>query len=225
MRDHDARQREVPPDETAAQPLGRADWIEAALVLLAAEGVEAVRITRLAERLGVTRGSFYWHFKHRDDLLAALIKAWEKRNTGAMIEAIADKDDLIDAVLALFELWMADEPFAPRLDAAMRDWARRSDKVSRTVERADNKRLKAIARAFEAAGFEPTEAFIRARILYFTQVGYYALDVHETLAKRTSYAAAYIKGFTGLELDPERAARNRRHLLQMRRSAQEKSSI
>lgn len=194
----------------SAVTLGRADWIGAALEILADDGIEAVRITLLATRLGVTRGSFYWHFKDRDDLLSALIAAWERRNTKALIDALEASGDLIGAVLAVFEIWTRDEPFAPRLDAAMREWARRSPAVRRVVERADETRLKAIARAFERAGFAKTEAFIRARILYFTQVGYYALDVRESLARRIGYVEAYIKGFTGLDLDPARAAVYRR---------------
>ena len=190
--------------------LGRADWVVAALEILANEGIEAVRITRLAADLGVTRGSFYWHFKDRDDLLAALIEAWEARNTSALIEALEASTDLIDAVLAIFEIWMTDEPFAPKLDAALRDWARRDPAVRRVVERADEKRLKAIARGFERAGFAKTEAFIRARILYFTQVGYYALEVRESLARRIGYVEAYSKGFTGLELAPARVAAYRK---------------
>ena len=88
----------------------------------------------------------------------------------------------------------------------MRDWARRSDKVKRAVARADDKRVKAVAGAFEKAEFAPQEAFIRARILYFTQVGYYALEVRESLAERLGYAESYIKGFTGLDLEPLSAA-------------------
>ena len=200
-------------NEDDSVPLGRADWIGAALDLLVAEGVEAVRITRLATALGVTRGSFYWHFKDRADLLAALVAAWEAGNTKALIDALEQADDLIGAVLAIFEIWMRDEPFAPQLDAAMRDWARRSDRVKRAVARADDKRVKAIAGAFEKAGFAPQDAFIRARILYFTQVGYYALEVRESLAERVGYAKSYIKGFTGLDLEPARVRAFRRRLL------------
>jgi AcrR family transcriptional regulator len=206
--------------------LGRADWIEAALEILADDGVEAVRITRLAARLDVTRGSFYWHFKDRDDLLSALIAAWERRNTKALIGALEASEDLIGAVLAVFEIWMRDEPFAPRLDAAMREWARRSPAVRRVVERADETRVKAISRAFERAGFATTEAFIRARILYFTQVGYYALEVRESLARRIGYVEAYIKGFTGLDLNPARAAVYRRRFHRaVRRGAEEGKKI
>jgi AcrR family transcriptional regulator len=72
-------------------PLSRGDWVAVALGILADEGIEAVRITRLAVDLGVTRGSFYWHFKDRDDLLAALIAAWEARNTKALIDTLCSR--------------------------------------------------------------------------------------------------------------------------------------
>lgn len=80
--------------------LGRADWIKAALKLLVAEGESAVRITRLSEALGVTRGSFYWHFKDRADLLDALLETWERRNTLAIVTAVEEASDLAAAVLS-----------------------------------------------------------------------------------------------------------------------------
>lgn len=196
-----------------ARRLTRADWIAAALKLLAEEGIEAVRVTSLAAGLGVTRGSFYWHFKSRDDLLRALIASWERTNTKALVEAVDACENVVESVLALFETWMKAEPFAPRLDSAMRDWARSSKATKKAVERADEKRLRAIAASFERSGFEPREAFIRARILYFTQVGYYTLGVREHLAERVGLSDLYVKGFTGLELEPSiREAYSRRLL-------------
>ncbi len=197
----------------AGQTLGRGDWIEAALKLLMDEGESAVRITRLAEALGVTRGGFYWHFKDRADLLDALLQTWSNMNTKGMVEAVQEADDLTSAVLDLFAVWIDRRRFDPRLDSALREWARRSEKVKRAVKKADDRRVEALARAFERAGFEPTEALIRARILYFTQVGYYALDLRETLVKRLGFLEAYFLGFTGEALDPKRAeAFRRRHL-------------
>jgi AcrR family transcriptional regulator len=182
--------------------LTRDDWIAAAAGLLAEKGIDAVRITSLSESLAVTRGSFYWHFKDRDDLLKALIRTWEETNTRALVQAVEASGTVVESVLALFETWMKAEPFAPRLDAAMRDWARRSAPIKKVVERADARRLKSIAASFERSGFEPREAFIRARILYFTQVGYYTLGVREDLADRVGFADLYVKAFTGLDLDP-----------------------
>jgi AcrR family transcriptional regulator len=186
--------------------LGREDWIEAAIGLLASRGVGAVKITQLAENLGVTRGSFYWHFKDREDLLAALIKAWDKRNTKALVSAVEGSTDLVEGVLAIFECWLRAEPFAPRLDAALRDWGHHEDEVRRKVKRADRKRVKAIAGVFERGGFAPQEAVIRARILYYTQVGYYALEEEESMAQRNKNLASYFKAFTGRDLDAARVA-------------------
>src|SRR5579863_5677371 len=65
----------------ARQSLGREDWIAAARAELIAAGVNAVKVGRLARRLRVTRGSFYWHFKSHEDLLHELLRSWEKTNT------------------------------------------------------------------------------------------------------------------------------------------------
>lgn len=195
-----------PPDQVApaalARSLGRDDWIDQGLALLLQEGVDAVRITRLAEALDVTRGSFYWHFKDRDDLLGALIGRWEGRNTRALIDAVGTHDDLTRGILSLFEAWLDRSRFDPRLDSAVRDWARRADAVRDAVERADHTRIEAIAALFVRAGFDAHEAAIRARIIYFTQVGYYALGIEETLVQRFSHLEPYFVGFTGRKLDP-----------------------
>jgi AcrR family transcriptional regulator len=214
MTDSLAEPREPRDDEATAEPrLGRADWIAAALELLIEEGVDAVRITRLAEALAVTRGSFYWHFKDRDDLLAALIARWRRRNTAAVVSAVRDAADLADGILRLFDAWIDPARFDPRLDSALRDWARRAPAVRAAVERADGERVAAIAALFERAGQANPMAFIRARVIYFGQVGYYALGIDEPMAERLGYLESYYRAFTGESLDPEVAAAYRaRHL-------------
>ena len=207
----------LPSEEAApaapARALGRDDWIDQGLALLLQEGVASVRITRLAEALDVTRGSFYWHFKDRDDLLGALIERWENRNTRALVDAVGSHVDLTRGILSLFEVWLDRSRFDPRLDSAVRDWARRSDAVRDAVERADQSRIEAIAALFVRTGFEAHEAFIRARIIYFTQVGYYALGIEETLVQRFSHLEPYFKGFTGRKLDPAAAKAYREKFL------------
>ena len=195
------------------RPMRREDWIEAGLGLLVSKGVDAVRITRLADTLGVTRGSFYWHFKDRDDLLEELIGRWLRANTAAITAAADGALDLTSGILALFETWLEAERFDPRLDSAMRDWARRSAKVRAAVQAADDERVRAIADLFARNGYADTDAFIRARIIYFTQVGYYALGIREPMAKRFHYLEAYFEGFSGQTLDPNIAAAYRaKHL-------------
>ncbi len=192
--------------------LGRTDWVGAALSILVMEGVDAVKITRLAEALSVTRGSFYWHFRDRQDLLDELIAHWEMTNTKELLEVLDRSYDLTSGILAIFDLWIDKDRFDSGLESALRDWARASPPVRAAVARADERRVLAIADLFRRDGFEETEAFIRARILYFAQIGYYALQIEESFAERMSYLEAYFRGFTGFSIDPSiaEAYRNRR---------------
>ncbi|KLK90088.1 hypothetical protein AA309_27675 [Microvirga vignae] len=200
-------------DDEAARRLGRSDWLATAVQIFLSEGIEAVRITRLADALSVTRGSFYWHFKDRDDLLDGLIAFWSQKNTAAILSAIEGAGTLLDGILAIFDAWIDPGRFDPRLDQAMRDWARRSDAVRSAVAEADDIRVRAIEALFARFGYGSPEAFIRARIFYFTQIGYYALSLEEPLAQRLSYLEAYYETFTGVPMDSEAAAAYRsKHL-------------
>ncbi|MDX1710365.1 MAG: TetR/AcrR family transcriptional regulator [Rhodovibrionaceae bacterium] len=193
-------------DESKRQAqLTRDDWIEAALEVLVGEGVGAVQITSLAKKLNVTRGSFYWHFTGREELLGSLLKEWHARNTGVMLSALAHAGSLEEGILDLFAVWVDHKRFDPALDQAVRDWARRSQGVRDVVAEEDESRVSAIAAFFERNGFAATEAFIRARVLYFTQVSYYALGVEEPMTERVSYLEAYFRCFTGREIDPAAA--------------------
>ncbi len=191
-------------DESQRQ-LKRSDWIKSALEILMADGVDAVQITTLAKSLSVTRGSFYWHFENREALLGALIAEWRAKNSGTMAETLKKSTSLQDAILDMFAVWVDHDKFDPSLDQAVRDWARRSRDVRSIVEKEDENRVAAIAAMFERFGFETIEAFIRARVIYFTQLSYYALNIDEPLTKRASYLSAYYRCFTGKEID-DRAA-------------------
>ena len=200
--------------QAAAEPrLGRGDWIDAALETLLTMGVEALRITRLADELSVTRGSFYWHFKDRGDLLDALVDRWRAKNTAAVIEAVETASSLADGILGLFDAWIDPDRFDPRLDAALRDWARRAPDIRQAVEAADRIRLDAVTGLFRRFGYPMPEAFIRARVIYFAQIGYYTLVHDEPMDERFDYLEAYFKSFTGVPLDPDRAAAHRAHHL------------
>lgn len=196
----------VRPD-TPQPRLSAADWVQAGLAMLVEAGIDAVQITALARRLGVTRGSFYWHFDSREALLDALIAEWRARNTGVMVEALEGAETLDDGILALFAVWTDHTRFDADLDQAIRDWARHSDSLRIHLQAEDDARVDTIARFFARQDYEPIEAFIRARILYFTQLSYYALKVTEPLTDRMSYLAAYFRGFTGRDIDPATAAR------------------
>ncbi len=185
--------------------LQRFDWLLAALEIFVAEGIEAVRITRLAENLGVTRGSFYWHFTNRNDLIAALVDYWRDKNTRAIVKSVTGARSLSDGIFRFFDTCVDSNQFDPRLDLAIREWARRSDDIRVQVDTADSDRVQAISEFFTRFGYPMPAAFIRARVIYFAQIGFYALDVKEPLATRVSYTEAYYESFTGKQLKSEEA--------------------
>lgn len=184
--------------------LTRDDWIDAALRLLIDGGVDAIQITVLSRGLGVTRGSFYWHFDSRESLLDALIHQWRSRNTGVIVDAVSKADTLDDGILALFAVWTDHRRFDPALDQAIRNWARYDDALRARLKSEDDARIDAVAAMFQRFDYPQPEAFIRARVICFTQITYYALDVAagETDAQRMSYLGAYFRCFTGRDINP-----------------------
>src|SRR5262249_8469779 len=86
--------------------LDRHAWIDAAYGVLVREGVEQVLVLPLARRLGVTRGSFYWHFKSRGELLEALVELWQRKNTSAVVDAVRrPAKDLPERFLHIARCW------------------------------------------------------------------------------------------------------------------------
>ena len=185
-------------NQAQKQPLlTRDDWIIKALEMLTLQGIHAVQITAISKALDVTRGSFYWHFENREDLLDALISEWRARNTGIMIRVLSQSPNLETGILDLFSVWVDHAQFDPDLDQAIRDWGRNSPDVQKLIQKEDDDRVEAIASFFEKHSYEKTEAFIRARVIYFTQLSFYSLKISEPLEKRLSYLAAYFQCFTG----------------------------
>lgn len=193
--------------------LQRVDWLLKALDIFVAEGIDAVRITRLAEDLGVTRGSFYWHFENREDLISALVSYWKDKNTSAITESVANAANLAEGIFRFFETCIDATLFDPRLDLALREWARRSDSVRNMVDIEDEARIASLSEFFIRFGYAMPEALIRARVLYFSQIGFYALEVRESLATRLSYTGAYFECFTGRQLNPSDAENFRNYIL------------
>jgi AcrR family transcriptional regulator len=190
-----------PRNDYGKPRLSRADWLVAARDALIQEGPVAVKVERLAKRLGVTRGGFYWHFRNRDDLLNSLLKAWQTE-TNVLFEAAlqGNHSDGIGEFLALCRSWVNEDVYSPAYDSAVRDWARSSHAVAKVVKRVDRKRVDIIKRIFLDIGYSEEEAFIRARITYFHQVGYYTLGVGESKAQRRRLLPLYVQALTGKEV-------------------------
>jgi AcrR family transcriptional regulator len=203
-----APQRPAPSGNVKAT---RDDWLDLALSALAVEGVEHVTVLALSERLGVSRSSFYWYFKNRAELLDALLDRWDGLNTRSIvIQAEAPAATVNEAVCNVFRCWVNPAIFSPRLDFAVREWARRSAHVRTALDRSDRVRTKALKALFVRFGYEDEDAFARARVLYTMQIGYYALDLREPIETRLTLTPHYLNAFTGVipterELEPFRA--------------------
>jgi len=154
-------------------PLDANAWVEAAFDALAEGGIDAVRIDPLAKRLGVTRGSFYWHFKDRDTLHQSMLKEWRKRQSYRVATRIESKtsapDERLRQTLAL--------PASPRakraaaIELAIRLWSRRDAEAARAVRHIDRVRLTYYAKLYGEMGYTPAEARKRAFMFYAALMG------------------------------------------------------
>lgn len=200
-------------DNPQAEPLSgnikvtRNDWLNIAMMALISDGVEQVRIKPLAERLGVSRSSFYWYFKSREELLDALVDQWMGLNTGSLVNATREEAPTItSACCNVFRSFIDPERFNTQLDFTIRDWARRDPKLRAKLRASDDQRITALSAMFQRFDYDPLEAETRARMLYYNQIGYNDADLHEPMAERMRFFATYLLGFTGVAPDPQEVA-------------------
>lgn len=150
-------------------PLDAAAWVEAALDMLAEGGIDAVRVDPLAKRLGVTRGSFYWHFTDRAALHTAMLKEWRKRQSyriGSRIESQTPApDERLKQTLALPNSSLRAKR-AGAIELAIRLWARRDAEAAKAVRHIDRVRLNYYARLYGEMGLAPADARKRAFMFY-----------------------------------------------------------
>ena len=165
--------------------LTRDDWIAAARAMLVARGIGAVGVRALAAALQVTPGAFYWQFRNLEALHEALRADWAERNTVPFTRAIAQAGpDGLRQYLAWVRVLVAEDEFDPGYDNAMRDWAHVSARTARILAETEAFRIAQLRGVFGALGFDGHSAEIRARVAYYHQVGYNAMQVHETRAER-----------------------------------------
>lgn len=144
---------------------GAQDWIDAARTALSTQGLDAVRIERLAKQLGITRGSFYWHFPDRDALLERLLEDWRQASTLAIIErlevAAGHPESRLRSLLAIAFRRNERDP-ALVMELAIRQWARSDQRARRTLHEVDRLRLRYFAKLFGEMGFDEESARTRA---------------------------------------------------------------
>ena len=161
--------------------LTRQDWTAAALDALAAGGVAAVTMERLAKTLGATRGSFYWHFKDRDELIEVALEQWERDNTTELIPHAETISDPAERLSYLFRA-VYERPVDP-IEIAL---ARNADEphVVSAVARVTRARLTFLHRIFTELGLPDDEATDRAWLAYAFYVGHHQLGRNAELRER-----------------------------------------
>lgn len=200
---HSGMNQETIPLRAGNIKVTREDWLRLARDVLIDQGVEAVRILSLGQTLGVSRSSFYWYFESRQDLLDQLLQSWRQSNTCHLVERAHRPEPTITAAfLAICECWIDPRLFDPKLDFAIRAWARSQPEIRRAVEEADGERLAALVAMFRRYGYPEPESIVRARVLYLTQIAYFSLEITETMDSRFALVQEYVLSFTGKLASP-----------------------
>src|SRR5881398_2071512 len=143
------------------------DWIKQGLKTLATDGFTALKADPLAKAMGVSRGSFYWHFADLGAFHAAVLKRWREIAAEQIIADVeAASDEPLKALLR--------RTFGARLDLerAVRNWAAFDAAAQSAVRAIDRRRLDYIEELLEKRGLEAATARARAQILYWTFLGF-----------------------------------------------------
>jgi AcrR family transcriptional regulator len=173
-------------------------WLEAAYDSLLESGVDSVKILPLAKRLNLSRTSFYWFFKDREELLSGLISRWREKNTGNIVKQTeAYAETLAEAMLNVFDCWIDRSLFDSQFEFAVRSWALQSPEIQAEVYEADQRRMEAISRMFVRFGYGEEPADVRARTTYLVQIGYISMQSTEDLDLRMKRIPEYIAIYTG----------------------------
>jgi AcrR family transcriptional regulator len=151
-------------------PLQREDWVRAALRRLTSSGVAAVRVEVLARDLGATKGSFYWHFKDRADLLRAVLQWWQDEETDRII-AVTEEETAAHDRLGRFLRLITDMAEAAPVENAIFAWATQETWVAEWVAAVERRRIGYGARLLEDEGFSLEEAAWWSEMVYLTLLG------------------------------------------------------
>ena len=175
--------------------LTRDDWLAEAMELLRERGVGGVRILTLAQRMKVSRGSFYWHFKDLADLLEGMLEWWDREMTDSVIrhtETVSGRDRKRLQALGEFILTSG----MNRYDTAMRAWAQGDQKARAVVARVMQKRLGYVTSLFLEAGFSPSEATARGHLLAVYIMSEGTIHMDESLETRLRLLRRQVRSLT-----------------------------
>jgi AcrR family transcriptional regulator len=142
--------------------LTRDDWLSRALEVLSREGNAKLRIDLLTKSLGITKGSFYWHFKDRADFVKSLAEFWAKHSTDQVIKGVIQSQGAANDRLLNLMVFLYRKDFG-KYDVSMRAWAAQEPEVARIVKNVDKQRFTFVRSLFVELGFKGQELEMRTR--------------------------------------------------------------
>jgi AcrR family transcriptional regulator len=192
------------------------DWTDFGLKTLAREGSGALKADVLARKLGVSRGSFYWHFSDLDDFHARVIERWRQTATEAVIADLEHYESREERLEVLLRRALAHHN---ALEMRMRAWADKHAAAAQAVRDMDRRRCEYMERLLVDAGISPALAATRVQLLYWTYLGA-ALSRSRPAGDQLDRMVTELKqiGFGGLGATIE-APRRRRLLRSTRQRA------
>lgn len=148
---------------------GRSDWVRAGVAALAEGGVDAVRVEALGRQIGMTKGSFYWHFADRPALLEAVLQEWEgaSRTLLESAAALPTPDERLMALLRGLGRATAAVP-----DAEVFAWARRERGVAERVSVVERERVVFLKQQLSDLGAPLVDAHRRAEAVYLAALAW-----------------------------------------------------
>ena len=150
-------------DGAVSSRLDREEWLARALEVLGKQGAGELTVESLARQLGVTKGSFYWHFKDRADFFRQLIEYWDKQFTQTVIAKISTQDSPPEE--RLLELMrLVHSKRLDRFEMPVRAWAQQNPALAPLVRSVDKHRIDFVRSLFMEMGFDKDEAEMRTRV-------------------------------------------------------------
>lgn len=158
----------------ARQRLSREAWTAAALRALSTGGVAAVAVEPLATALGATKGSFYWHFSDREELVREALELWELEQTSSVIDGLGHLEDPRERLRALLSLVLTQGAGPDPVAQLFRDIAH--PEVAAAVRRVTSRRVDFVAGELRATGVPRAEAQRRAAVAVAAYIGWWQLN-------------------------------------------------
>ena len=178
------------PKRSVIDRQSKESWLNAALKALASGGIDKVRGESLAKDLGVTKGSFYWHFKDREQFLDELLNFWAEQSTQAVIANPNYPTDSKARVKAVAEDIVRHD--LGKMDPHIRSWTQYDKRRARVVAKIDKVRFEFLRDLFLVAGFSMSGSDLRAQSLYRYVLGEQFISVRESMSQRLERMQAHV---------------------------------